>query len=400
MRTSILAVLILTVGTIGRSYGWIPDFKVEQAKSEIYTNVEQVEFSQILQHPEGFEGDGVLRHVIATNDTVSIFLEGTFITQYESNGASASALSYDPLEYVWLEVEGNRYYTGFWSNSWYNYEYYEEIYQFDVPTEELYDGVVLTLSLGTSAEDSVIVSIQLTGAETIVDLQWIDASVQSEWIDLAVEAKQTEDGVEAQLYSIDRTGMDLVCYGIGRDYDMIEYAEHDMLRIESGNLISYASSKLGQASSAVPRTILFSGASTSDAVIYVPFIVFRQESDIQLECQFNSRQEALAYSETVEVPYGTLVFSIQETQKAMLRLCCQVHREDDQFRIIGLERVNSPFHDYRIQDRGDVETIGLSSGVRLVDETDLNDHYHFTFSVPGIVYALITDFSIPLSEKE
>ncbi len=358
-------------------YGFVPGFGVVDGEGALYTNSGSQEFDY-----RG-EGRGELVYVAAAGDELTINLAGEFTDGRERNSTRGGGGGKEASG-VLLKVGDAEYTTTSYSDYVnYNAEF-GMTYVFPVPTGELAEGTELTLV----QEGSEDVTFELRLADRVADLSDIGAVRSNERIDVAADFTVDEDKISVQLYHVNHTDLDFVCYGYGGGFSLALAPDALCLRADGEEL--YCLEPDGR--NYYPTRLTFENTNAAETLLELPFVILKEVETAELHEEFASVEEALEYSETVELENCALEFAIEQLDDGSLALGCVITGGTDTLKPIALENPVGGLTRTVMATGRDGETRITS----VLADSALTDTLTLDFELGGVFYAAVTDFEFPV----
>ena len=377
-RIILLCILVLlllaAVFAIGVRYGWIPWFEIETSSAELYTNTSTQTFGC-----EGL-GQGRLNSVIALNGKLTISLSGEYTgrerTENSGGGSGKTA------EGVSLLVGDAQYTTVSFSSYIRHNTEFGMTYEFSVPTSELSDGMELTLLLPDGFDS---VSFTLKSVDSIAELPEHAQIASNEYLDVAAEFSVNEDEIAVQLYHVNHAELQFVCYGFGGGFSTVVPDGTPCLRADGETQYCLEH----DAPTYFPTSLRFQNTHAAETSFELPCVIMKSDETAVLHQQFASEDEALQYSENVELEGCTLRFGIERLADGSLTLSCVFSDDKEEQRAVGLE-----------SDFGGIPWMITPTGIVgnrkilsvLPDNSVLTDSLTLDYKLSGVYYAVMTNF--------
>ncbi len=371
----ILALLLLAaVLAIGVRYGWIPWFGDVNGSAELYTNADTQTFGC-----EGL-GQGRLNSVIASDGKLTVSLSGEYTgrerTANSGGGSGKTAVG------VSLQVGDAQYPTvSFSSYIRHNIEF-GMTFVFSVPTSELSDGMKLTLLLPGGFGS---VSFTLKSVDFIPELPEHAQIASNDYLDVAAEFSVNEDEIAVQLYHVNHTELQFVCYGFGGGFSTVVPGGTLCLRADGETLYCLDNDSPVY----IPTSFRFQNTHAAETSLELPCVIMKSDETAVLHRHFASADEALQYSEIVELEGCTLRFGVERLADGSLTLSCVFSDDKEEQRAVGLESDFGGFP-WMITPTGRAGSRKILSV--LPDNGALTDSLTLDYKLSGVCYAVMTNF--------
>lgn len=297
-----------------------------------------------------------------------------------SDKSGSSSLRGTEAEFASLTLDETEYKTT--TYCWRNFEFQYSTLELEFALDKTpAAGSVCTLTLNGNGYDNVSLDLKLTEAQTVEKVSDLGLYCANSYVEIAASPQETDSGLRFELFCNNLTDYDLVSYGTTGhpSYAGLAGKSGVYLSVDGQELYPQEHNSLGT----YPSVLTFDASLDDDWTLHIPYVILEETTELTIKEDFDTEEELLAWSQTVEFDHCTVTFKCVKSDENHYGLQYSMKRDDSAFTAVALREEDS---EILLAD----STTNLETGfLALADFEGLE----FECALAGVQYAFVMEMS-------
>lgn len=297
-----------------------------------------------------------------------------------SDKSGSSSLRGTEAEFASLTMDDTEYKT--MTYCWRNFEFQYNTLELEFALNKTPAvGSVCTLNLNGNGYDNVSLDLELAEAQNIEKVSDLGLYCANSYVEIAASPQEIDSGVRFELFCNNLTDYELVSYGTTGhpSYAGLAGKNGVYLSVDGQELYPKEHNTLGT----YPSVLTFDASMDDDWTLHIPYVIFEETTGLTINESFDTEEELLAWSQTVEFDHCTVIFKCVKSDENHYGLQYSMKRDDSAFTAVALREKDSEI------PLADSTTNSETGFIALTDFEGLE----FECALAGVQYAFVMGMS-------